>query len=438
MFWGRVKAYLPRTLFGRAALIYFVPVLTILTVVSVVFIQRLYEDVTQQMTNAVADELSLIVLRMNAAAEPGAALASAREVAVPLGLSVAYRDAPIETRRGFIDRSGVTVIETLRGNFPDIGGIDLVSVDGAVILNLETVHGPIVATVPRLRFSARNPHQFLVLIGSVALFMTLIALLYLRGQVRPIRRLAAAASAFGKGRSVPYRPTGAAEVREAGQAFLEMRDRIERQIEQRTMMLSGVSHDLRTPLTRMRLAVDLIDDRESAVEITSDIVEMERMLATFLDFARLDTEAEMEAVQIVELVRASVEKFARSGRNVTLGEVADEVSLRIQPLAISRALENLISNAVRYGTTARVSIARGKEAVRLIVEDDGPGIAEADREAAQKPFFRLDAARNQDAGSGVGLGLAIAKDIARRHGGQLALGESEKLGGLRATIVLPV
>ncbi len=434
----RVKDYLPRSLYGRATLILIVPVLTLLAVMSVVFIQRLYEDVTHQMTDAVAAELSLVLQRINAAAEPDAGLEAALEVAEPLGIRLRYDDAPVVDAREAIDLSGATVIATLRESFPNLSGVDLVTANNAVVIQIESVHGPVVSTIPRLRFSARNPHQFLVLIGFTALLMTLIALLYLRGQVRPIRRLAAAASAFGKGRVVQYRPTGAAEVREAGQAFLEMRDRIERQIEQRTMMLSGVSHDLRTPLTRMRLAVDMSDDRDTANELSRDIVEMERMLTTFLDFARLDLDAEMEEVDFNDLAQASIDKFVRSGHTVEFKPSEYPAELRAQPMAVSRALENLISNAVRYGSSARVSIEADGRHISLIVEDDGPGIAEEQRKAAEKPFSRLDAARNQDAGSGVGLGLAIVKDIARQHGGQLILGVSESLGGLRAEIFVPV
>ncbi len=438
MFWTRVKDYLPRSLYGRATLIYIVPVLTLLAVVSVVFIQRLYEDVTRQMTTAVADELSLVMQRINAAPDPDTAMLSALEVAGPLRISLRFENAPVSDARAFIDLSGATVIETMRESFPDLLGVDLMAVDNFVQIQFESLHGPIVATIPRLRFSARNPHQFLVLIGFTALLMTLIALLYLRGQIRPIRRLAAAASAFGKGRVVPYRPTGAAEVREAGHAFLQMRDRIERQIEQRTMMLSGVSHDLRTPLTRMRLALDMSDDRDSADEVTRDIVEMERMLATFLDFARLDTDADMEEVDFNDLAQSSIQKFLRAGHEVQFRPSEQPATSRAQHMAISRALENLMSNAVRYGTQARISVQIDQTRIALIVEDDGPGIREEARVAAQKPFSRLDAARNQDAGSGVGLGLAIVKDIARQHGGQLILGESIDLGGLRAEIYVPV
>ncbi|MGI9390377.1 MAG: ATP-binding protein, partial [Boseongicola sp.] len=269
------------------------------------------------------------------------------------------------------------------------------------------------------------------------LIMTLIALLYLRGQIRPIRRLAAAATAFGKGRMLQYQPSGAAEVREAGKAFLQMRDRIERQIEQRTLMLSGVSHDLRTPLTRMRLALSLLEDPESGTQIAKDVEEMDRMLNAFLDFAKAEALDDPELTSPIKIAREAIEKATRSGSAVSAGQIDQADELELRPMALSRALDNLIGNAIRYGTSARVSLNVDDSSIRFIIEDDGPGIAAKDRDAALKPFSRLDQSRNQDAGSGVGLGLAIANDIARQHGGHLNLGESASMGGLSAEISIP-
>lgn len=433
----RVKDFLPRSLYGRAALIFLVPVLTILGVTSVVFIQRLYEDVTRQMTMGVAHEINLVRERLSASDTPEKALMSAWDVARPLSMTIRVDDVPAGTARSLLDISGATIVETLLETVPDLRGVDLVSRDGEVIIGLDTVHGPVAVEMSRRRFSARNPHQFLVLMGITALVMTLIALLYLRGQIRPIRRLAAAASAFGKGRVVPYRPGGAAEVREAGRAFIEMRDRIERQIEQRTLMLSGISHDIRTPLTRMRLALSLSADEETAGEMRRDIEDMERMLDAFLDFARNDTLDDPDEVSPRAFVEAALERARRAGANVERGGLESTGVVRLRPVAMARALDNLIGNAVRHGTRARVGLQDDDDKVRFMVEDDGPGIAPEDREEALKPFSRLDRARNQDGGSGVGLGLAIAADIARQHGGKLLLDTSETLGGLKAEIVVP-
>ena len=265
--------------------------------------------------------------------------------------------------------------------------------------------------------------------------MTVVSFFYLRNQLRPITRLATAAEAFGKGQTVPYRPGGATEVRAAGQAFLAMRNRIERQIEQRTLMLSGVSHDLRTPLTRMKLGLSLLED-EDRIPLERDVEEMQGMIEEFLAFARGAAAEQVEDLDPVELVRGVVDDAERGGAEVTLTQVTGEGTVKLRPGAMRRAVGNLINNAVRYGSRAEVSILITDRTLRIRVEDDGPGIPSDRRDEAARPFARLEPARNQNRGSGVGLGLAIATDIARTHGGVLRLGESETLGGLRADIVV--
>ncbi len=411
--------------------------MTILGVMSVVFIQRLYEDVTRQMTMGVIDEIALILDRFNSAPDAQEALNAANRIATPLAIDLVLTSEPLTTKKEVLDLSGVTIIDTISAAFPESTGVDLLSKNETAGIGFSTNHGPLRLDIRRSRLSARNPHQFLVLIGLTALIITLVALLYLRGQVRPIRRLAAAATAFGKGRVLQYQPSGAAEVREAGQAFLQMRDRIERQIEQRTLMLSGVSHDLRTPLTRIRLAISLLDDPDGGSPIVKDVDEMDRMLNAFLDFAKAESLDDPELISPTKIALEAIEKASRSGRAVTEGQIDQVDEMELRPMALSRALDNLIGNAIRYGTNAKVSLRIDDTSVRYTVEDDGPGIAAGDRDAAIKPFSRLDQARNQDAGSGVGLGLAIASDIARQHGGQLQLGESASMGGLRAEISIP-
>ncbi len=431
-----LKRFMPRSLFGRATLILLVPVGTILLVMSIVFIQRLYENVTQQMTDGVANEIVFILKQANGANSIDEALVVAQEIAAPLGLQARLADGPVEDRNLWSDLSGRNVAATLHARVSAVLAVDLVSQEGTALVALATEHGEMVLEVPRTRVSARNPHQFLVLIGVTSILMVLIALLYLRGQVRPIRRLAAAASAFGKGRVVPYRPAGAAEVREAGQAFLQMRDRIERQIEQRTLLLSGVSHDLRTPLTRLRLALSLSDNSETH-DMVRDVDEMQQMLDAFLDFARSDSLGEPERLDPIPLIEDAVAKAQRAGGNVTVGTLAQTGLMTLRAPAFDRAIGNLIGNAMRYAHRAQVGLTISENTIRIFVEDDGPGIPPELREAALKPFTRLDQSRNQDAGSGVGLGLAIAGDIARQHGGYIELSDSVELGGLSAALVLP-
>lgn len=428
----RLKNWMPRSLYWRATLILLVPVLTILLVVTVVFFQRFYEDVTRQMTVSVVQEVRLILDRLDGASDAAAAL----EIAAPLGIEVGPAPTDIVSQRDWSDISGITVIDVLQAELPEVTAVDLVTRRGFAGLRVESASGPLLLNVPRRRLSARNPHQFLVLIGFTGVLMSGIALIYLRNQMRPIRRLALAAEAFGKGRVVPYRPAGATEVRLAGSAFVDMRDRIERQIDQRTMMLSGVSHDLKTPLTRMKLGLSLMEDDDETQAMRRDVEDMEDMLEAFLAFARGDALDEPSRTDPIELARAVIKRTSRT-YPVLEGAMTGQGTAMLRPVALKRALENLVINAVRYGNEARLSAEVLESSIKFSVEDSGPGIPLEKREFVLKPFVRLDAARNQNTGSGVGLGLSIAADIARQHGGALSIGESRDLGGARVEISIP-
>jgi len=434
-----LKRYVPRSLYGRAALILLVPVVTLQLVVSVAFIQRYFEDVTEQMTGNLVPDLRYLVQTVDQAGSVGAALAALDGVAGPLGFDVGLPDPPPGgDRRMFYDLSGRRMVISLRAAMPGVVAVDLASDSRAVTVWLTSSQGILRVGFDRRRVTASNPHQLLVLLVFTGVLMTLIAFVFLRNQLRPIKRLAGASEAFGKGQIAPYKPAGATEVRAAGRAFLDMRARIERQIEQRTMMLSGVSHDMRTPLTRLRLGLALLEDNAEARALLRDVSDLERLLDEFLAFARgdsLDDPVDCDPGQIAAEV---VDKFTSTGQPVKLVGVPAQGLGRamLRPMAMARALENLIGNAIRYGTRCEVRLAQDDGALRITVEDDGPGIPPEQREEALKPFARLDVARNQDRGSGVGLGLAIAQDIARRHGGSLVLGQSAALGGLRVDLSL--
>lgn len=438
---GPVKRLLPRSLYGRATLILLLPVLFLLTVGTVVFVQRHFEDVTRQMTANVTLVLRFLHDEAEAAPDGAAAAAALERIAGPLALTVILpSQAPMPGQADhvrFYDVPGRAVIETLRAQLPQARVIDLVRDRKVVHLWMDTRHGALQVSFPRRRVSASNPHQYLVLLILSGGIMTLISFIFLRNQVRPIRALAQAATAFGKGQKIDYRPSGATEVRQAGSAFLDMRRRIERQIEQRTIMLSGISHDMRTPLTRMRLALSLMEDSEEVRDLSRDVVEMDRMLEEFLHFTRDGSLDAMQEIDPEALLRDVAEKAARGGADVAVLNVAGQGRLKGRPTALARALGNLAENGLKHGSRVRMSLSAGERSVVFTVEDDGPGIPEARRDEALRPFARLDPARNQNRGGGVGLGLAITHDIARQHGGALVLSESEALGGLRADIVVP-
>jgi two-component system, OmpR family, osmolarity sensor histidine kinase EnvZ len=435
MIFGWLKRFSPRGLYGRAALILILPVVTLQLVVSIVFIQRHFEGVTRQMTQTAAREVQLLLRDVMVAETPQQALADVSGVAPLLQIELRFiqADDPGPLRRWY-DLSGLVVIDMFGALLPSLIAVQLPD-DNDVRLYLETPPGVLEVTLDRRRVSPSNPHQLFVNMVFFGGVMTLIAFIYLRNQLRPITRLAEAAEAFGKGRNIQYRPSGAVEVRAAGRAFLDMRARIERQIEQRTLMLSGVSHDLRTPLTRMKLSLSMLEDAE-ADNLRRDVDEMQDMLDEFLNFARGISEAEPELVDPADLLRDLVEDFIRAGKPVRIAAVLGEGTVPLRRIAMRRAVENLINNAVRYGSHAEVSMLLTDKALRIRVEDDGPGIPPEQRVEAVKPFTRLDEARNQNRGSGVGLGLAITTDIARAHGGSLRLGQSARLGGLQADILI--
>jgi two-component system osmolarity sensor histidine kinase EnvZ len=425
MIFNWLKHYMPRSLYGRAAMILLLPVVVLQLVVTVVFMQRHFEGVTMQMSTTVAREVELV-------------LSGVPETTLNvLGIRVAdvSRDilAELNTRLWY-DFSGVIITRNLNEILPQIKVIDLYNDD--IVRLVADVDGQAKEIIfDRSRISAAKPHQLFVNMMFYGFLFTLIALIYLRNQLRPIKRLATAAEAFGRGRNMPFSPGGATEVRSAGTAFVDMRNRIERQIETRTLMLSGVSHDLRTPLTRMRLALAMLDDDERE-PLEQDVDEMQGMIDAFLEFSKGGQAMEPEAVVVQTWIEQVVADCARAGRDVSLMHSEGEGTVMLRLGGVRRALDNLIGNAVRYGSRAEVSMVLTDKFLRLRVEDDGPGIPENRRAEAQRPFTRLDPSRNQDKGGSVGLGLAIATDIARAHGGVLRLGESERLGGLRADIVI--
>jgi two-component system osmolarity sensor histidine kinase EnvZ len=272
---------------------------------------------------------------------------------------------------------------------------------------------------------------------GTSLVLLALAIYFLRRQIRPMRALAHAADSFGKGVLVAdFKPYGATEVRQAARAFLRMRERIRRQLTQRTEMLAGVSHDLRTPLTRMKLQLEMGADAEAVAALKADVADMERMIEGYLAFARGEGSEAASEVAVTDLLAEVATDALRNGVALGLGAVPDGIVLTLRRNALKRALTNLIDNAARYGSRVELAAALGREALSITVDDDGPGIAEDSREAVLKPFFRLDPSRNPGTG-GVGLGLSIAADVVRNHGGDLAL-EDSPLGGLRARVTLPL
>lgn len=436
-----IKRYLPKSLFGRALMILLLPILLLQLVVAGLFIQRHFAGVTEQMAAAVARELNYAADAVDAADSAASAQARLDELARPLGLALTLipdEAVSFSARRRFYDLSGEALADTLRRMVPRSMGLDLVASDRVAITDIQTAKGVLRAEIPRRRTIASNPHLLLVWMVVTASALAVVATIFLRNQVRPIKELAAAAEDFGKGRSRRFRPSGAEEVRRAGAAFVEMRRRIERQMEQRTRMLSAVSHDLRTPLTRMKLALEFAEEGPETEDLRRDVQMMERMVTEFLEFSRGEGGEAPVPVDPGALLARVVEDQMRLGRNVELHLPHEErFEISIREGAVARALTNLLDNAARHGARASATMRAGKRMVEFVIEDDGPGIPEALRETAFRPFTRLDEARSQSRGGGAGLGLSIALDVARAHGGTVMLDRSEALGGLKAVVRLP-
>ncbi len=419
------------------------PIILLQLVVGLVFFQRHYLRVTEQLSEGVALELRLAVRQLELSDDPTDAAERLAFISEPLKLAMSVDAEPAtlpESRRRDLDATGIRIISTLTASIEQPVSIDLVSDPREAHILIATDIGTLVARVPRSRLTVSNPHQLLVLMLLASLVLGTISVLFLRNQVKPIRNLAEAAEAFGKGRSLPFRPAGAEEVRRAGTAFLSMRSRLERQIDQRTQMLSGVSHDLRTPLTRMKLTIALMEPTTESRDIESDIKQMERMLAEFLAFAQGDIHEQTSLTDPIELADNVADSLRRLGKKIMRTNEQSAPGreyVHLRASSVQRALQNLVGNAARHGENVELTVALGQERVEFKVEDDGPGIAADQLDKALMPFVRLDAARHQNTEGNVGLGLSIAMDIARSHGGVLELDRSPKLGGLRANLSIP-
>ena len=425
---------MPKRLYYRAALILVFPVVFLQLIVSIVFIQRHFEGVTVQMTRTVAAELDLIteVIERDGAV-------AAQQIARSLGMSMSI----VSQETNFLERSRVydltgLVVRRELLSLPEILNVDLPD-NRKVNARIRSGKEYFDLQFSRRRVSASNPHQLIVYLLVFGAFFTVIAFFYLRNQLRPITRLADAAEAFGLGENVPYDPSGALEVRAAGQAFLDMRERIQRHLKQRTMILSGVSHDLRTPLTRLKLGLSFLPE-EQRKPLEKDVEDMNLLLNEFLDFAKQDNETDLptEDINPTVLVNELIENFRRTGIQIeSIGEIGNNL-FKLKPFPIKRALENLINNADRYGKKILIEKKIENNFLIFSVHDDGPGIDEAHYDEVLQPFTRLDPSRNQNRGSGVGLGLPIAKEIAEGQGGSLKLSKSDILSGLNAALIIPI
>jgi two-component system osmolarity sensor histidine kinase EnvZ len=435
-----VAELLPKGLYARSLLIVIVPMVLLQTAVAYVFMQRHWDIVTHRLSAAVARDVGAMV-DLYGALPPGVDDPKLHAIAARFHMDVETLPPgplPPKTPETFFN-----VLDPLTRALPEELGaqvrlpfwVDTVGRSGLMEIRVN-LGGRVLRFITRRTLAYEpNVHIFILWMLGASLVLVTVAILFLRNQIRPILRLADAAEDFGKGRDAEFHPRGAREVRQAGYAFIEMKRRIERATEQRTAMLNGVSHDLRTMLTRFKLSLAVIDESAEVEPMQKDVDEMQRMLEGYLAFARGDAGEPTELTDlrgVLDGLRADAE---RHGARVEV-EAKGDLNVRVRPIAIKRCLGNLVANAERHAKTIALKAAREQRFVNICVDDDGPGIAPEHREDVFRPFHRLDEARNQDEG-GSGLGLAIARDVARSHGGEITLSTSP-LGGLRACVRLPI
>jgi two-component system osmolarity sensor histidine kinase EnvZ len=434
-----VKGKMPAGLYGRALLIIIAPMVILQSVVAFVFMERHWNTVTRRLSAAVTQDIAALIDVYRTFPQDADSARLRRIAQERLGLVVDFLPAtemPPPGPKPFFSLLDQALSEEIRKQIGRPYWIDTVGRSSLVEIRIQLDNAVMRVFARRNAAYASNSEIFLLWMVGTSLVLLAVAILFLRNQIKPILRLADAAESFGKGREVPnFRPRGATEVRRAAYAFVEMKARVERAMDQRTTMLAGVSHDLRTVLTRFKLELALIGDSPEVEAMRRDVDEMSRMLEAYLAFARGDAgepSAPTDMATFLEELKADTERHNHKMTVVFHGHPV----VTVRPNAFKRCLANLVSNAARFASAIVVTGHRDHRWLTITVDDDGPGIPAKMREDVFKPFLRLDDARNQDEG-GTGLGLAIARDIARSHGGDITLGDSP-LGGLRASVRVPV
>ncbi|MDC0880478.1 ATP-binding protein [Hellea sp.] len=432
-----INKHLPKSLFGRALLIIMLPI-TIMQIAVVYFFFNLHWDqVTSNLSDSVAADISVAVqlYKQNPTLEQVEKLENLLRPKMELSVALELDDElPTIIRSSFFSNLDKTLSRSLNNSVVENFWFDTTKYPNHIDIRIKVNEGVLRFIAARERVFAPLGYVFIFWLVMATILLSLVSIYFIRNQATPISELANAADAFGRGEDkYNFRPSGASEVRLAGQSFLKMRGRIKRHIEQRTIMLAGVSHDLKTPLTRLKLHLSMQHNSEENKAAKQDIKDMESMLEAYLDFARgLEGEA-LEAINIYNFIQKLVTKMKLT--NVQL--IAPfEITVSIRPRAMERALMNLIENTQKYAKNCRITLTKSSESLLISIEDDGEGIPKNKRKSAFKAFHRLDISRNQNI-EGVGLGLSIARDIAQNHGGSLKLHDSS-MGGLKAILRIPI
>lgn len=442
------RALLPETLFGRSLLIIAVPILVLQFVVTFTFFNRHWDTMSDKLVLALSGEIQMVVAELSDTSVPRTHVERViRNAEKTLNLKVSTARASPEGltpsdpsfQRFYWFSTGQKLEEQLRLRLGKPFAVYPYKQQEKLFeIVVEYAPGKIARFIcSEKKLTSITTYIFILWMIGSALILLAVAVAFMRNQIRPILRLALAAEKIGKGQDVPdFKPVGASEVRRASRAFIVMKERLKRQIEQRTAMLSGVSHDLRTPLTRMKLQLAMMSGPD-AEHLKTDIADMERMIDGYLAFARGEGDETAEPTDLKAMLERLVQNARRAGQTIETGDIECPQSLRLRPVAVERALSNIISNAGKFASKCRISSRQTIEYLDIIIEDDGPGIAPDMAEDVFRPFFRVEKSRNQKTG-GIGLGLSIAQDVVHSHGGEIVLEKSASLGGLKVVIRLPL
>ena len=430
-----LKNILPKRLFYRALLIVAVPVIVLQLIITIVFFDSLWIKTNKGMTRALVNEINTFIEVYGQEKLDKDELKNLFSLFLDLNIELIKNEKFDNqyTERWFspIDRS---LRRELKSNFNQKYWFDTTSYKELIDIRIKFEEGYFKFLVPKDRVTSSSARIFGLWITVPAIIMVIISLIFLKNQTRPITNLARAAERFGKGEETEeFKPSGALEIRQAGHEFDKMRKRINRHLNQRTEMLSGISHDLRTPLTRMKLQVAFVKDEDLAKKLTEDINEMEKMLNEYLQFTRSSHAEKDEMFNLSELIENIIIKY--NDKNITQ-DLTPRVYINGRKNLINRSLNNIIDNALKYAKQVDIKLNKKNTNLFIIIDDDGPGIPKSEHENVFKPFYKIDKSR-ADSKSSVGLGLSIASDIIRSHGGNIKL-ESSKMNGLRVKIFLPV
>ena len=436
MFYGLnkfIKKILPKRLFYRSLLIVAVPIIGLQLIISIVFFDSLWIKTNKGMTRALVGEIrTFINAYENEEYDKDFLILVFRE---HLDFNVKFEPLKIlptkdkERRFSPIDR---TLRRELKAKFTNYW-FDTTSYKNLIDLRIKYEDGYFQFYVPKERVTSSSARIFALWITMPAFLLITISIIFLKNQTRPIISLAKASEKFGRGEEVEeFRPSGALEIRQAGYEFDKMRKRITRHLNQRSEMLSGISHDLRTPLTRIKLQLAFIKDKEISNKLSNDVSEMEKMLNEYLQFASSSSEEKTETFDISELLESTVIRYEK--KEITT-DIPERVFLDGRKSLIGRCFNNLIDNSIKYSNNILISLKKSANSIIIIIDDDGPGIPKNERENVFKPFYKIDKSRS-DSKSSVGLGLSIASDIIRSHGGNISL-ETSPANGLRTKIFLP-